>query len=247
MHPWEHQTPGVLYKYLTTDRLDVLTSCRVRFSPRTAFDDDHELQPDYDAFGTLDEIERHIQRFGNPMPYIPVCVLARLIARNSAYQKRALQAAVSNIRVYETMGILCLTVAADSEQMWTEYACRDTGFVIGFDTAHPEFKNLAPPKPGTWGKVLYSGEGIPTFLGMMERYPFEPLFRKRTKYLFEQEWRSLRLFKDLDQVSKEIFCSPFDPACVREIIIGSKCPLESQLRDLAASGRYQHVQIEKRH
>jgi hypothetical protein len=35
------------FKYLPPERFHVLTDCRVRFSQRTAFEDDHELQPDY--------------------------------------------------------------------------------------------------------------------------------------------------------------------------------------------------------
>jgi hypothetical protein len=56
MRPWEHAPPPFLYKYLCPERLDVLTDCRIRFSQRTAFKDDHELQQDYATFGNEDEI-----------------------------------------------------------------------------------------------------------------------------------------------------------------------------------------------
>lgn len=56
MYPWEHPIPPVLYKYLPPKRLHVLKDCRVRFSQRTAFPDDHELSPDYLHFGTEKEI-----------------------------------------------------------------------------------------------------------------------------------------------------------------------------------------------
>jgi hypothetical protein len=60
MRPWDHRVPPFLYKYLHTDRFHVLTNAKVRFSQRTAFDDDHELQPQYVNFGTEDEIRRYL-------------------------------------------------------------------------------------------------------------------------------------------------------------------------------------------
>ena len=64
MKPWEHQIPPVLYKYLHPERLHVLNDCRIRFSQRAVFDDDHELQPDYAIFGTASEIWRYALSIG---------------------------------------------------------------------------------------------------------------------------------------------------------------------------------------
>src|SRR5215472_441633 len=71
-----------------------------------------------------------------------------------------------------------------------------TGFVIGFDTTHAGFRRLTAPMGVL--KVSYDSAGFPTFLGMMEKNPYEPLFRKRMEYAFEQEWRSIRMLKDLE-------------------------------------------------
>jgi hypothetical protein len=246
MNAWQQPAPPVLYKYLSPNRLDLLTDCRVRFTQRVFFQDDHELQPDYDAYGTAEEIERQIRSTGTGLiPGVPESVLARLIADNPKYQKIAMQSAVKNIKSVDVMGILCLTTSPDSERMWYEYASQDTGFVIGFDTTHVGFGKLTAPR--SVGKVTYSGAGFPSFLGMLEKDPYEPLFRKRTEYSFEQEWRSLRLLKDLERFSEHVFLSSFDPTCIREIIIGRNCPVESPLRDSAArDNRFQHVQIERR-
>jgi len=67
MLPWEYAVPPVLYKYRPPERLDVLTDCRVRFSHRSAFEDDHELQPDYAIFGTESEIWRYALSIGFPL------------------------------------------------------------------------------------------------------------------------------------------------------------------------------------
>jgi hypothetical protein len=236
----------VLYKYLRADRLDVLTSCRIRFTQRKHFTDDHELQPDYTGYGTVDEIERQILSagiLGTGADPARAHALAERIAANPRYQQLALSAAVKNIKSYDALGILCLTVTAQSEQMWSEYADDGSGFVLAFDTTHIGFRNLTSPR-GV-GKVSYNSEGFPTFLGMKEQSPYEPLFRKRTEYSYEQEWRSLRLLKDLECCSAEIYLALFDPACIRQIIIRADCRVGRQLRELAVQDdkRYRHVQV----
>ena len=244
MKPWEHPVPPVLYKYFPPQRLHVLSDFRVRFSQRTAFKDDHELQPDYSAFGTAQEIERHIQRKNGPnlIPGISSDVLAQLIAENPRHQQTALLTAVRNIKSINEMGILCLTETASSEQMWIEYADNGSGFVAAFDTTHIGFRKLTTPLG--MGRVSYSDNEFATFLGMMENNVFEPLYRKRMAYSFEQEWRSIRLLKGLEHHAGDIFLSPFDPASVCEIIIRPECGVEERLREiLGKNEQYQHVEI----
>lgn len=194
-NPGQQQVPPVLYKYVTANRLDVLANCRLRFSQRTVFEDDRELQPDYKAFGTVEEIERHIRRTAGAVP--GAGALARAIAADPKHQERAIQAAVRNIKSIDDLGILCLTENGNSERMWNEYAANGAGFVVAFDTTHVGFAELTAPmgiRP-----VSYSDVGFATFLGMMENSPFEPLYRKRMDYSFEQEWRSIRLLKNLER------------------------------------------------
>jgi hypothetical protein len=234
--------PPILYKYLQPDRLDVLANCRVRFSQRRVFEDDHELQPDYAKFGTSSEIWRFVISKGLRLdPAIPPNILVELIAMNPNHQQRAIQAAVSNIKSLRVMGIFCLTEVADCDRMWNEYA-GEGGFVIGFDTTHESFNALR--LPGLFGRVSYSDAAFETFLGMMETEPLAPLFRKRMKYSFEREWRSIRQFKELERHPDVICLSPFDPACVREVIMRSECVVRRELREIIANdGRYADVQI----
>jgi hypothetical protein len=92
--------------------------------------------------------------------------------------------------------------------------------------------------------VVYGDGALPTFLAMMEQYPGLPLYLKRGDYSFEQEWRALRLFKDLEAHPNEVYLSPFDPACVSEVIFGPACKVEEEVHDILAEGaRYQHVKI----
>jgi hypothetical protein len=56
VHPWQKAPPPVLYKYYPPERFHVLTDCRVRFSQREVFDDQHDLRPEVANFGTADEM-----------------------------------------------------------------------------------------------------------------------------------------------------------------------------------------------
>jgi hypothetical protein len=239
--------PDVLYKYLSADRFDVLVDCKIRFSQRSAFKDDHELQPDYLNFGTHDEIERHVKRTGYANGAL-AAALAWLIGINPALQRRALDASIKNITSINKMGILCLTETDDSHQMWNEYASHGTGFIVGFDTTHDGFKQLVSPLGIQ--QVSYSDEEIETFLGMMERFMEtkfpEALYRKRVRFSFEREWRGVRLLKDLERYPGEIYLAPFSPACVNKIIMGADCHCEAELHNIVGRDeRYRGVEISK--
>jgi hypothetical protein len=125
MRPWEQEVPPVLYKYLRPERLDVLTRRRIRFSQRTAFEDDHELQPDYARFGNEGEILEMLlyHQILNPeakpiAPGMKLYDFVELVARDPILQEKVQQTAISNMKSPDQMGLLCLTAAADSARMW---------------------------------------------------------------------------------------------------------------------------------
>jgi hypothetical protein len=111
--------------------------------------------------------------------------------------------AEQNIKSIDHLGILCLTESPDNEKMWLEYADNNRGFVLAFETSHPPFELLRAS--GTFGKVEYSDEPFGTLLGALEREGASGLFRKRNKYAFEAEWRSIRLLKRLEDNGGGVF------------------------------------------
>lgn len=235
--------PPTLYKYVRPERIDILTGCRIRFSQRNVFDDDHELAPEYAAYGTEAEIWRMflINPF-KPDPRVPLRDLIRIIAHNHDAQERAKATALRAMTSLDEVGILCLTEAPDADQMWEEYANTGRGFVIAFDTAHRGFQRLTTP--GVFRQVDYSDDPYGTFLGAFFDHGVGPLYRKRMRYAFEREWRSIRMLHRLERYPGDIFLSEFDPASVREIIVREDCLVERELRQLVATdARYRHVQI----
>lgn len=248
MKPWEHPLPPILYKYVPPERLHVVKDCRVRFSQRSVFEDDHELQPDYAIFGTASEIWRYALSIGFQLKRggLSATEMVVAMAGNARMQKMALESFQSSITIRDKLGIFCLTETGDSDQMWSEYASAGTGFVVGFATNHPGFELLKGR--GHLGKVSYSDEPIGSALGSLwNEDGVGALFRKRMKYAFEREWRSIRLLERLDHVSDSVFVSNIDPASVCEIIIRSQCVVEKELRELVSTDvRYRHVAVSLR-
>jgi hypothetical protein len=245
MKPWEHRAPLFLYKYLHPHRFHVLTSERVRFSQRTAFDDDHELQPQYVNFGTESEIRQYLALDTGfvPDPRVDLDAFIRLLASSPELQERAQKNAQRAMKSPDEFGVFCLTDAPDNERMWREYADNERGFVICFDTAHPVFSLLT--SPGHLGKVDYSDKPFGTFLGTFFTEGAGVFFRKRMKYAFEREWRSIRGLHRLERCPGDIYLSRFDPHCIKKIIIRPSCGIEMKLRHLlAVDARYCHVRLE---
>jgi Protein of unknown function (DUF2971) len=148
----------------------------------------------------------------------------------------------ANVRSPDEFGVFCLTELPDSEKMWAEYADNGTGFVIAFDTTHPSFSRLKTP--GRLGKVKYSDEPLGTFLGMMAQHGAGFFFRKRMRYALEAEWRSIRALHRLEGQPGEIFLAPFQPSCVRGIVIRSECSVKARLRQLIeGDARHRHATI----
>jgi hypothetical protein len=244
MEPWEHRAPPVLYKYFHPDRFHILTSAKVRFSQRTAFDDDHELQPKFESFGTADQVRLYLA--ANPIPIDPRLgpdAFIALLARTPSLQDHVTDIAAAAMRSPDAYGVFCLTDTPDNDRMWQEYADNERGFVIGFDTAHPGFSLLT--SPGRLGKVDYSDKRFGAFLDTYFSHGAGVFYRKRMRYAFEWEWRSIRALDRLEHCPGDIYLSRFDPNCVKEIIIRRGCSIELKLRHfLAVDSRYRHVKLQ---
>jgi hypothetical protein len=243
MQPWDYPVPHFLYKYLHPSRINVLTNGRVRFSQRSVFDDDHELQPDYDSYGTEKEITHFLNSQVRPdlRGMLPSGAV-RFIANSTIWQKMLVTIAKSSMRSPDRFGIFCLTESLASEQMWTEYADHSRGFLICFDTNHFGFDQLRTP--GRLGKVSYSDEPYGTFLGAMGTEGAGIFFRKRLKYAFEREWRSIRSLDQLEYQPPNIFLLPFDPASICGFFVRKQCSVLPELRQFVRDDiRYKHVEI----
>jgi hypothetical protein len=144
----------------------------------------------------------------------------------------------------EEFGVFCLSENSLSPRMWDQYAGNGKGFVVAFDTRQPTFTFLK--SPGLIGEVEYSDTPISSFLG---RYGASAFFRKRMKYGFEAEWRSVRALRRFKEIINAgggsiVYLAPFNPACIAKILVLNECSVEWELRTLTAlDARYRHTVV----
>ncbi len=153
-----------LYKYLSPERIDVLSSGLIRFTQPALFNDPFEMSPHISAIASEEEIdkifdakhERQVQeqylkhnrafRRKNPLEsfkkgYTKEVLLPRI--KESAKGKALAHARESlSIAMSQAIGILCLTGKPDNLLMWAHYADSHTGLVIELDVEHPFFKQV---------------------------------------------------------------------------------------------------------
>jgi hypothetical protein len=125
--------PEVLFKYLPPVRVGVLRNRLLRYSQPTALNDPAE--------GTVPFFA----------PSTPTTMFASPIL--SAVHN-ALSAMRENNRRFldPQIGILSLAEPPDSTLMWSHYAESHSGFVVGFDSNHSYFRDIAA-KREPWGRL----------------------------------------------------------------------------------------------
>ncbi|MFZ3275275.1 MAG: DUF2971 domain-containing protein [Candidatus Sulfotelmatobacter sp.] len=220
----------------------------VRFSQREVFDDQRDLRPKVAKFGTAEEMRAFMDIdpvLGRHPPALKEAVIAHVL-NTPGREQELIRQTQAWLTAPEEFGVLCLCENSLSRRMWNQYASGGEGFVVAFDTKHPAFAFLRTP--GLIGGVEYSNEPISSFLS---KYGVSAFFRKRTRYSFEAEWRSVRAltrFAKQDIIIPKsgpaIYLARFNPACIARILILSECSLELNLRTLAAvDARYRHVVV----
>jgi hypothetical protein len=246
LHPWQKPLPPVLYKYYPPERFHVLTDCMVRFSQREVFDDQRDLRPEVANFGTAEEMRAFMNSdpvLARHPPALKEAVIAHVL-NTPGREQELIRQAQGWLTAPEEFAVFCLCENSRSRQMWNQYASNGKGFVVAFDTRHPAFVSLR--SPGLIGGVDYGDEPISSFLS---KYGASAFFRKRTRYGFEAEWRSVRAltrFKDIIDPGSgpAIYLARFNPACIARILILKECSLELNLRTLAAvDARYRNVTV----
>ena len=218
----------------------------VRFSQREVFDDQRDLRPEVENFGNAEEMHAFMDT--DPVlalypPALKKAVIAHIL-NTPGRDQELIRQAQGWLTAPEEFGVFCLCENSLSPRMWNQYAGNGKGFVVAFDTQHLTFAVLK--SPGLIGKVEYSDNPISSFLS---KYGASAFFRKRMKYSFEAEWRSVRAlhrFKDVISAGNgtAIYRARFNPACVAKILVLNECSVELELRSLAAiDARYRHAVV----
>lgn len=265
--------PRTLYKYFPPERIDVLTTRLIRYTPFGAFNDPFEGRPSITTLTSKGEARKVIREITSSevkqaydsltpeqraeLPYEAFSDLVSTLSTTAEPELFALLAestpqimAKIFSKFDESIGILSLSEVPDSLLMWSHYAGSHTGFVLGFDPQHPYFNkfNGQEDEFRHLRRVMYR-ETRPG--GVMSALDGSDLFLVKSGHWdYEREWRILRplaeatLTKPSSPFSINLF--EFPPSALQELIIGARTS-EITKHDLVSTIRndaaLQHIRI----
>lgn len=228
----------MLYKYVSPERIDVLTGRRIRFTPYIQLNDPFEC------------------RFTvNPPPG------EEDEAVEDDYNAEWAEVEVWLENRIGQLGMLCLSRTPRNILMWSHYTMDHRGLVLGFDESHPFFQQQAYYYEGrvkrelpfagfgTLRDVVYTQERPNIDFG--SRIPFEAFFTKSLDWSYEQE---VRIFRHLEEaeVSKGehrsgIHLFELPSGVIRKVILGAQATkeLHEQAISVAKSDKHQLIEVEK--
>jgi hypothetical protein len=251
-----------LYKYLPSERTNVLTDRRIRFTQPAALNDIFEFRPVLGQLTSEESIHARLEdRFKDRVmaeleklcllpPETANQVLEKVLQQNGLVADLMVKmqgpllrelAQPINTKINENIGVLSLSELADHKLMWAHYAERSTGFVVGFDSENPFFQQRRSEVDefGYLRKVHYE-EKRPN-VDFANTSSLEWFQVKAKEWEYEQEWRIVRPLSDasqhFEQKPFDIFLFAFPPEAVVEIIAGTHTSAETkdQLRQAAVS------------
>jgi Protein of unknown function (DUF2971) len=238
----------MLYKYLPSDRVDVLESLKIRCSPLKALNDPFEIFLPIGVESEINECLRDsfdkIDAYLTGFPRTEETELKRLSLRAAAEEgvRSQLNSSIAGDNLVESLGnsfgILSLSRAKNSLLMWSHYASQHSGYVIGFDETKifPDQYDHSGEKIVP-SKVIYSKDiRHVEFTGNNWQ---ELLVQKPIEWEYEQEERlfvnmDLSMSVGLDGFSTEIILTSLDPSSILEIFIGCRSSKETRNRIIAS-------------
>lgn len=260
----------ILYKYVSSERINILQDSMVRFTPFNSLNDPFELSFHLKAsreaminyyLGSDEKIKKYIDEVVKVNPN-----LGTLKKKNTKEQKEALELSYKDEYFYEAfpwdkilkniidkvsakVGILSLCENKDSLLMWSHYAQEHRGLVIGFDTdVLTRHFNSSPVK------VIYKDEKIEACITDMDKVENSPhflnqlkkaCFIKSSQWSYEKEWRYGAEFIHWENETDIIGLRRFPSEAIAEIIIGldGSDELKHKIKNIMSINALKHVKL----
>ena len=269
---WEQTRSAIkfmaLFKYLPPDRVDVVESLRIRFTPANEFNDPFECLSDarlIEHAGWQKRVEdrcvTEMLREG-PSPGIDPALWTESELRQIHRERYALRlpmlkqlASVTLCAARAPLRILCLSQVApdapDAFLLWGHYTCGHSGLVIELDAESAWVKSHkeSPGSPKACGPVDYANDR-PSWLidayGNAEPRP-EFIFTKSTHWRYEQEYRLVRVVAAPTATGSVDVLVPFPPDSLRSVTLGVNASrlLKQKVTRACKRRELQHVQIKQ--
>lgn len=239
----------ILYKYVQPERVDVLRSGLIAFPPPWLFNDPFEGRPVFpsDAPEAIALFDAYEPRRATLTAEEESALQARIDAIQDAHGLRR----ITLEQAARSAGVLSLSETRDCALMWAHYTAQHTGFVIGFDTAHPAWveSGRVNGPPGEPTKVTYSADR-PNPAAMADVTPEHVWYTKSSEWGYEREWRVTRWISRAVQTVKtpagdDVPLHEFPKEAVREVILGQRSDnvLELEILELVTKPPYKNVAI----
>lgn len=238
----------ILYKYLDSDRINVLENGCIRFTQPADFNDPFEFKPVVSSLASKEEMDDIVDR---EIKGIIESELAKLPSNfRKALTEKQLESltrkfynenwpqiekmfeefgnsasAIFNNKSNELIGVLSLTEKYDNLLMWSHYAKSHTGFCIGFDSSANFFNRKRSEKDEFYHlrKVTYTDERPIKRLTQLSGTDL--LLIKSDSWCYEQEWRMCAVLGDSNYVIEKspypIHLFEFPKSIVKEVIVGA--------------------------
>lgn len=206
-----------LYKYVSPERLDILTKNTIRFTQPLAWNDPFELRPSYENDSVKEPlmqiakfiyILKHFQQTGEA-----------LTKETDEFERERKRITKDDIYRFINDNVVGLSLTEDKENllMWSHYARQHKGFVIEFDTEHEFFKTndrfLFKVKCGNLRPridinafselivyILHSLKNR-TVLNRAELEKISKVFKKSEDWEYEKEWRLISATQNANNYS----------------------------------------------
>ena len=238
-----------LYKYCSSERVDILDTCLIRYTQPGAFNDPFETKPYIEKLSTPDEFEKTLdellpeetKRMYDQLPELARRVFSFDFVQMQVKKKQedTSQTMYESIELFtpmlrnimdrklnELLGILSLTEKPDNLLMWSHYTNSHEGFVIGFDANNQHFDERRGPNDELryLRKVEYRDQRPQAPLTGLTGV--DVFLVKSSQWAYEHEWRIMRA---LPEAAKVIPAEPypihlfkFPTDAVAEVIFGCR-------------------------
>lgn len=229
----------MLYKYLPTNRIDVVENLRIRFTPLLSLNDPFEYLPLIDISPEINSLSTEVILESEEL-WDKIDISEKTESNRQLWEQtkgkllkdlneklapNSLGQEIVKL-LGDNFGVLSLSRTEKSLLMWSHYASEGRGFVVGFDEKHSFFRekdmegNITKPLP-----VIYSGKRRKIIPNEESHYQ-KLLCEKALEWAYEEEERIFRVFlakEDMlvkDANGQDIILSELPKEAIKEIYIG---------------------------
>src|SRR5690606_39110480 len=219
----------ILYKYLSPERIDILLNKKIRFTQASCFYDPFELYPYYEVFlgdEMFQKFENIVKQKVNDenldMDFFNFA-LKKLenIFTNPSYELNISISKIFRDVLDKKYGILSLSSKSNNVLMWSHYADKHKGFLIGFNENlwHNEVVDFINKTNKDFYKVEYT-KIRPQFKNvdsifkeeLLDDFFFKILATKSSQWKYENEYRLIANIENIQPVienQENIYLLPF--------------------------------------